>query len=199
MQKFGFLLAAALLALCLGGCAAEDADYTEYNGVKIPNKDIAVSRNLHMNMKDEVPYTPTDEELLASLARRQVQLDEADRLGLMPSKAAAAAAHQEQLVKRVMRALASDDPMSHEEGLFFLTMWQKQQELLGLHNHDEYCDYIISTRQMDMGINALREYFASQPEALSQRGFRPGEPWVDTYGEYVDNLLAQAAQGAAVN
>ncbi len=191
MKKFGLLLTAALLALCLGGCAAEDASvYTEYNGVNIPNEDIAVMRNMYAFI--DASAVPADEQLLATLARQQVQIDEAERLGLLPSKGEAEAYNQEQQVKPVMQWLASDDPMMHESALFYLMLLQDQAEALGM-NHDEFCDYIINQYQKLLGINALQQH------VLSQTGLTPGEMSQAVYEEYVDGLLAQAAQGAAAN
>lgn len=197
MKRFTYMMA-LLVILLLGGCAADDADYTEYNGVKISNEDIAVTLRLDEVIKDDVPRIPTEEEHLQMLARRQVQVDEAERLGLLPSRAAAEANYQKQVVQRIMRNLASDDLWDREETLYFLSRWQWAQEALGL-THDEYCDYVITARQRDMGIAALEQYVLSQPEALSQRGFRPLEPGEDPYSEYVDGLLAQAASAAARN
>lgn len=190
MKKFALLLASALLVLALGGCAAADVSgYTEYNGVQIPNADIENMRNMYTLIG--AAYMPADEELLEVLAWNQVQVDEAERLGLMPSEAAAEADYQEQLVKPVMQFLASDDPMMHEQALFFLMMWQEQQEQLGM-SHDEYCDFLISSWQKDMGMNALYQHF------LSENGLAPYDMWASNwYSGYVEDLLAQAANGEA--
>lgn len=196
MKKFAFILCAALLALALGGCAAEEADYTEYNGVKIPNVDIVNMRNMYIFI-DET-NVPSDDELLATLARQQVQLDEAERLGLMPSKAEAEKNYMVYYIEPIMELLASDEPLQHEDALFFLMLLQEQGKALGL-SHDEFCDYLITQWQRMMGMGALEQYVLSQPEVLSQRGFSPDEPWEDPYGEYVDGLLTQAASAAAQN
>ncbi len=196
MKKIAFILCAALLALALGGCAAVDADYTEYNGVKIPNVDIVNMRNMYIFI-DET-NVPSDDELLATLTRQQVQLDEAERLGLMPSKAEAEKNYMVYYIEPIMELLASDEPLQHEDALFFLMLLQEQGKALGL-SHDEFCDYLITQWQRMMGMGALEQYVLSQPEVLSQRGFSPDEPWEDPYGEYVDGLLTQAASAAAQN
>lgn len=196
MKKFAFILCAALLALALGGCAAADADYTEYNGVKIPNVDIVNMRNMYIFI-DET-NVPSDDGLLATLARQQVQLDEAERLGLMPSKAEAEKNYMVYYIEPIMESLASDEPLQHEDALFFLMLLQEQGKALSL-SHDEFCDYLITQWQRMMGMGALEQYVLSQPEVLSQRGFSPDEPWEDPYGEYVDGLLTQAASAAAQN
>lgn len=186
MKKLGVWLCAALLALSLGGCAAsEDASgYTEYNGVQIPNEDIANMRNMY-SFIDEM-NVPSDEALLAMLAYQQVQLDEAERLGLMPSRAEAEKNYMADYIEPVMKYLANDESLLHEDALFFLTLLQEQGKALGL-SHDEFCDYLITQWQNMMGINALAEH------VLSQTGLTPGEMSIDVYDEYVEDLLAQAA------
>lgn len=187
MQKLGIWLCAALLALSLGGCAAsEDASgYTDYNGVQIPNADIALMRNLYND--NGAPYPVSDEEILQSLAWEQVQLDEAERLGLMPSKAEAEAYHQEQIIKPTMQALASDDPMMHEAALYTLTLYQEERERMGI-THDEFCDFFITRWQNMLGMNALYQHF------LSEKGLTSDDMWASNlYSEYVEDLLAQAA------
>lgn len=191
MKKFGLLLCAVLLALSLGGCGVDEVSgYIEYNGVQIADAYVENMRNMYSFFY--TGYTPTDEELLATLARQQVQLDEAERLGIMPSKAEVETYYQENVLGPVMRDLGSDDPRIHEEGLFVLTLYQEQCQQLGM-NHDEFCDYLINQWQRMMGMNALAEHF------LSQTGLAPGEMSIDVYDEYVDDLLAQAASAAGRN
>lgn len=189
MKKLAFILCAVLLAFTLGGCAADDAEYTEYNGVKIPNEDIENMDVIYMyGSASEL----SREELLQRLAYQQVQIDEAERLGLMPSKGEVEAYYQKQLIEPVMAFLGSDDQMEHENALFALNMWQDERERLGM-THDEYCDYVISRWQKILGMGALQQY------VLSEKGLTPGEMSIDVYSEYVDGLLAQAASAAAQN
>ncbi len=186
MKKFGLLLCAALLVLALGGCAAADASgYTEYNGVQISNEDITVMRYLYDYTVTLIP--PTDEELLASLAWMQVQYDEAERLGLMPSKSEAEKYYMEGVIKPTMQYLASDDPRAHEGALYTLMLLQEEREQWGM-THDDFCDFLITQWQKNIGVNALYQH------VLSQTGLTPGEMSSDVYSDYVENLLAQAAQ-----
>lgn len=189
MKRMALLLGAVLLAFALGGCAAEDADYTEYNGVKIPNEDI---ENADIIYYYGPAFEPDSEELLQALARQQVQLDEAERLGIMPSKAAAAANYQEQVVKPVMQRLGSNDPTEHEQAVSVLMMWQEERQRRGLL-HDEFCDYLISHYHKSLGMKALHKY------VWEQSGLPLNEWSSYVYYEYVDELLAQAASAAAGN
>lgn len=187
MKKFGLLLVALLLALASGGCAAKDTSgYIDYNGVQIPNEDIENMR--HLYTYNDALFTPSEEQLLESLAWLQVQYDEAERLGLMPSKAEAEKSYQEQVIKPVMQELAKDDPGAHESALYYLMLLQEQGEQLGL-SHDEYCDFLVRQWQQIMGMTALHQY------VLSQTDHTPGELSDDVYSDYVEQLLAQAAQG----
>lgn len=187
MKRFGLLLCTALLMLCLGGCAAADVSgYTDYNGVQIPNEDIEKMRQLYNY--DGAPYPASDEEILEALAWEQVQLDEAERLGLMPSKAEAEAYHQEQIIKPTMQALASDDPMMHEAALYTLMLYQEERERMGM-THDEFCDFFITRWQNMLGTTALYQH------VISESGMAPDDMWASNlYSDYVDGLLAQAAE-----
>lgn len=187
MKKLGVWLCAALLVISLGGCAAsEDASgYTDYNGVQIPNEDIENMRNM-LSFIDGANM-PSDDDILRTLAWQQVQYDEAERLGLMPSRAEAEKDYMANYIEPVMHWLAIDDPSAHESSLFFLMLLQEQGKALGL-SHDEFCDYLISQWQNMLGTDALYQHF------LNENGLTPVDMWAtNLYNEYVENLLAQAA------
>lgn len=179
MKKPTLLLMASLLLVCLCGCANQEGSYTDYRGVKVADFDIALMEKINafngINMSSD--------DVVRDLAYLQVQVAEAERLGLAPDYEETKRGYIAEVIEPIMAGLASDDPFTQQGVLLYLDTQSTIAEDLGMSTN-EFAEYQLG-KMRDFGACAalMANFYQSGPAQT-----------IETYQAYVESLFGQYAE-----